>query len=80
MPLCMHTRDGTPTPAIFLSGALFMPRHVTVRSRLAVVDNSGVHVFSLPCCRILGYWCDTQKKGRLRLNLPIGASSSARRR
>jgi hypothetical protein len=27
---------------------------------VAVIDKSGVHVFTSPCRRILGYWCDAR--------------------
>ena|SRR5215203_417065 len=71
MPLCMtHTRWHSEARNV----PVWRPIYASPCDRalqLAVVDNSGVHVFSLPCCRILGYWCDTQTKGRLRLNLPL---------
>jgi hypothetical protein len=62
MPICMtHTRwhsDCRNFP-------VWRPIYAAPCGRdleVAVIDGSGVHVFALPCCRILGHWCDTQTK------------------
>lgn len=32
---------------------------------LAIIDNSGVNTFFLPCCRVLGGWRDAKTKRRI---------------
>jgi len=67
MPACMRSTPWKKLPN-HQSFPKWQPISIAPFDRdleLAIIDSNGINTFSLPCCRILGGWCDAKIKRRI---------------